>query len=293
MGENPLLAEPDSTHISEALRQLEFLVIQDIFLSGTGAMADVVLPAACFAEDDGSQTSTERRVQRLRKAQDPPGEAKPDWTIVTELARRLGYAPQFPYTSAQDVFSEIARIVPQYAGMDYSRLERPEGVQWPCPSPDHPGTPILHTARFNTPDGKGIFTPVPYIPPREVPDAEYPFFLDNGRRIWHWHWGSMTHRSSTLERECPSAWLEIHPDDAAKTGLKPGDIARVSSRRGSVDVPVRISHDIRPGVVFLPIHFLDAPVNILTNEALDPICSTPEYKAFAVKLERAVLQETT
>ena len=288
MGEDPLLADPASTRLPEALRHLEFLVVQDIFLTGTGALADVVLPAACFAEDEGSQTSAERRVQRLRKAQDPPGTAKPDWKIMTELAARLGYAKQFPYTSAEDVFSEIARVVPQYAGMSYSRLDRPEGVQWPCPAPDHPGTPILHTARFNTPDGKGVFTPIPYVPPREVPDADYPFFLDNGRSIWHWHWGSMTHRSPALEGELSSAWLEIHPDDAGTVGLLPGDIARISSRRGSVEVPVRISSSVRPGVVFLPLHFKEAPVNVLTSEALDPICAIPEYKAVAVKIERVV-----
>jgi formate dehydrogenase major subunit len=286
MGENPVLADPDCHQTAEALSHLDFLVVQDIFLSETATLADVVLPVAGFGERNGTQTSAERRVQRVRKAQEPVGEAKPDWQILCGIASRLGFAKQFSYTDTAAIFREIASVTPHYAGMDYVRLDRPEALQWPCPAPGHTGTQILHRERFSTPDGKGIFTPIPYLPPREVPDAEYPLFLNNGRAIWHWHWGSMTHRSPTLERECPAAWLEIHPDDARAAGVRNGNTVRVSSRRGSVEMPVRVTRVTRPGVVFMPIHFGNAAVNILTNTALDPFCRIPEFKACAVKIEK-------
>jgi formate dehydrogenase major subunit len=286
MGENPVLADPDCGKIAEAFSHLDFLVVQDIFLSETAALADVVLPVAGFGERDGTQTSAERRVQRVRKAQEPVGEAKPDWQILCDIAARLGFAEQFTYPDTAAIFLEIARVTPQYAGMDYQRLDRPEALQWPCPSPDHPGTPILHRERFTTPDGKGIFTPVPHLPPQEVPDAEYPLYLNNGRAIWHWHWGSMTHRSPTLERECPVAWLELHPDDARAAGVRDGDLLRVSSRRGSVELPAKVTAATRPGVVFMPIHFGKTAVNLLTNAALDPFCRIPEFKVCAVKVEK-------
>ena len=286
MGENPVLADPGCGNVPEALRHLDFLVVQDIFLSETAALADVVFPVAGFGERDGTQTSAERRVQRVRKAQDPVGEAKPDWKILCDIAARLGFEKQFSYADSDAIFREIASVTPQYAGMDYVRLDRPEALQWPCLSSDHKGTPILHRDRFTTPDGKGIFTPIAFHPPAEVPDAEYPLIFTNGRSIWHWHWGSMTHRSPSLERELSGAWLEIHPDDARTAGVRDDDVVRVSSRRGSVELPARVSSAIRPGVVFMPIHFGESAVNLLTNTALDPFCRIPEFKACAVKLEK-------
>jgi formate dehydrogenase major subunit len=286
MGENPVLADPGCGNVPEALSNLDFLVVQDIFLSETAALADVVFPVAGFGERDGTQTSAERRVQRIRKAQEPGGEAKPDWQILCDIAARLGFGKQFTYADTAAIFREIASVTPQYAGMDYVRLDRPEALQWPCPARDHKGTPILHRERFATPDGKGIFTPISFRPPHEVPDAEYPLIFTNGRSIWHWHWGSMTHRSPSLERECPGAWLEIHPDDARAAGVRNGDTVRVSSRRGSVELPARVSAAIRPGVVFMPIHFGKTAVNLLTNPALDPFCRIPEFKACAVKVEK-------
>lgn len=286
MGENPMLSDPDLTHVKQGLENLEFLVVQDIFLTETAELADVVLPATCYAEKDGTQTSTERRVQRWRKALDAPGEARLDWQIICDIAARMGYEKQFTYESAEDIFNEIAEVTPQYHGMNYERLERPEALHWPCPDTDHPGTPILHREKFATPDGLGIFTPIEWKPPAEVPDDEYPYILTTGRCIWHWHTGTMTRRSTDLDKEVPTGWIEINTEDAAELGIKNGEKIKAITRRGEVTVPARVTPDIQKGSMFMPFHFRECPANMLTNNALDPIAKIPEYKACAVKVEK-------
>ncbi|MCK9579136.1 MAG: formate dehydrogenase subunit alpha [Methanoregula sp.] len=286
MGENPMLSDPDLHHVEKGLKNAEFIVVQDIFLTETAQLADVVLPATCYAEKDGTQTSTERRVQKWRKAQDPPGEARVDWQIICDIAKEMGYEKQFPYKSAEEIFTEIAKVTPSYAGMDYARLEKPEALHWPCPTKEHPGTPILHKEKFSHPDGLGIFTPIEWKPPAEVPDAEYPLLLTTGRCIWHWHTGSMTRRSVDLEREEPTGWVEIHPEDAKELGIQDKEMVRAVSRRGEITIGARITKTIKKGVVFMPFHFVECAANILTHNALDPVAKIPEFKACACKLEK-------
>ena len=285
MGENPMLSDPDIQHVEEGLRNLEFLVVQDIFLTETAGFADVVLPAACYAEKDGTQTNTERRVQRWKKAQDPPGEAKPDWQIICELGARMGYAEQFAYESPEEVFNEVAAVTPSYHGISYSRLD-PDGLHWPCPTAEHPGTPILHREKFAMPDGLGVFSAIEWKPPAEVPDAEYPFVLTTGRVIWQWHTGTMTRRSWSLEKEAPIGWIEINTEDAKELGIKDQEVVRASTRRGSIDIPARVTPEIVKGVMFIPFHYREHPANRLTHNALDPIAKIPEFKACAVKVEK-------
>jgi formate dehydrogenase alpha subunit len=286
MGENPMLSDPDLTHAEHSLRSLEFLVVQDIFLTETAALADVVLPASCYAEKDGTQTSTERRVQLWRTAQAPPGEARLDWKILCEVAAAMGYADQFQYNSAEDIFNEIAEVTPSYHGMNYERLNKPEALHWPCPSTDHPGTPILHIGKCAHPDGMGVMHALEWKPPAEVPDAEYPFILTTGRCIWHWHTGSMTRRSETLDKEVPTGWIEINTEDAAALGIKNKELIKAITRRGEVEVPAKVTDDIKKGEMFMPFHFAECAANKLTNNALDPACKIPEFKACSVKVEK-------
>ena len=286
MGENPMLSDPDLTHVKHAIENLDFLVVQDIFLTETAELADVVLPATCYAEKDGTQTSTERRVQMWRKAQDPPGEAKVDWQIICEVAAAMGYADQFPFKSAEEIFTEIASLTPSYHGMNYERLNKPEALHWPCPTEEHPGTPILHIGKCSHPDGMGIFAPIEWKPPAEVTDAEYPYIFTTGRCIWHWHTGSMTRRSETLDAEVPTGWIEINPEDAKALGIQDKEMVRVTSRRGTIDAPAKVTEDIKKGVMFMPFHFAECAANVLTNNALDPIAKIPEFKACSVKVEK-------
>jgi formate dehydrogenase major subunit len=285
MGENPMLSDPDLHHVEEGLRNLEFLVVQDIFMTETSRLADVVLPAACYAEKDGTQTNTERRVQRWKKAQDPPGEAKPDWQILCELGSRMGYPEQFAFNSPEEVFNEVAAVTPSYHGISYGRLD-PDGLHWPCPTEDHPGTPILHREKFAMPDGLGVFSPIEWKPPAEVPDAEYPYVLTTGRTLWQWHTGTMTRRSWSLEKEAPTGWIEINTEDAKKLGIEDKEVVRASTRRGSIDIPARVTPEIIRGVMFVPFHYKECAANLLTHNALDPIAKIPEYKACAVKVEK-------
>ena len=286
MGENPMLSDPDLHHVEKGLRNLEFLVVQDIFLTETAELANVVLPAACFAEKDGTQTNTERRVQRWRKAVNPPGEAKPDWQIFCELAAKMGFAKQFPFKSAEEVFVEVSKVTPSYGGMTYARLEKPEALHWPCPTADHPGTPILHKEKFAHPDGLGVFTPLEWKPPAEVPDKEYPLILTTGRCIWQWHTGTMTRRSENLEREEPTGWVEINPEDAKTLGVADGEMVRAVTRRGTIDITARVTSDIKKGVTFIPFHYKECAANLLTNNALDPVAKIPEFKACAIRIEK-------
>ncbi|MDO9538590.1 MAG: formate dehydrogenase subunit alpha, partial [Methanocalculus sp.] len=241
MGENPMLSDPDLTHVEHAIKALDFLVVQDIFLTETAQLADVVLPATCYAEKDGTQTSTERRVQMWRKAQNPPGQAKLDWQILAELSAKMGYAAQFPWKNAEELFNEIAKVTPSYGGMNYARLAKPEALHWPCPTTEHAGTPILHIGKFSHPDGLGIFSPIEFKYPAEVPDAEYPFILTTGRCLFHWHTGSMTRRSSSLESEVPTGWIEINDEDAKALGIKDNEMIIARSRRGQINVPARVT----------------------------------------------------
>jgi predicted molibdopterin-dependent oxidoreductase YjgC len=286
MGENPMISDPDLHHVEKGLKNAEFIVVQDIFLTETAQLAHVVLPGACFAERDGTQTSTERRVQKWRKAQDPPGKAKADWQIISELAAEMGFAKQFPYKSAEEIFTEVAKVTPSYGGMDYTRLEKPEALCWPCPTKEHPGTPILHKEKFTHPDGLGIFTPIEWKPPAEVPDKDYPLILTTGRCIWQWHTGSMTRRSVDLEREEPTGWVEINPEDAKALNIKDKEMVKAVSRRGDITIGARVTKDIKKGVVFMPFHYAECAANVLTNNALDPVASIPEFKACAVRIEK-------
>ncbi|HDC92752.1 MAG TPA: formate dehydrogenase subunit alpha [Candidatus Acetothermia bacterium] len=280
MGENPMVSDPDIQHVAEALEKLEFLVVIDIFPNETTRYADVILPAASFAEKDGTFTSTERRVQRIRAALRPPGEARPDWEILCELSMRLGYP--MSYRHPAEIMDEIASLVPIYGGISYERLEG-EGLQWPCPSPDHPGTPFLHKDRF--PRGKGRFHPVEYRDPDEYPDEEYPLILTTGRVLYHFHSRTMTGRVEGLQGLSPEAYVEVNPLDAGRYGIEDGARVRVSSRRGSIEVLAKVTTRVPQGTVFIPFHFGEQAANRLTNPALDPISKIPEYKVCAVKLE--------
>ena len=280
MGENPMVSDPDLTHVEASLRHLDFLVVQDIFLTETAQLADVVLPAVSFAEKDGTVTNTERRVQRVRKVVAPVGQARPDWAILADLATRMG-SPMH-YDSAEEVFEEIRSLTPSYAGISYARIEQ-EGLQWPCPNEEHPGTVYLHRDRFTR--GKGLFHAVEYIPAAELPDDEYPFMLNTGRVLYHYHTTSMTRRSEGLMFRYPKGYLEMHPKDADRLGVRDDDVVRVLSRRGSIEIAARVTDRSPVGMVFVPFHFFEAAANRLTHSQLDPIGKIPEFKVCAVRIE--------
>ena len=283
MGENPAMSDPDINHVKQALAQLDFLAVQDIFLTETAALADAILPATSFAEKDGTYTNTERRVRRLRKALRAPGEARLDWRITSDLAARMG--KPFGYESAEDVLDEINRLTPIYGGITWTRASSIRGVQWPCPSEDHPGTPVLHVGKFTR--GLGKFHAVRFADAKELPDDEYPLLLTTGRIREHWHTGTISRRSYALDTVVPGGVVEIHPDDAAALGIEDGALARVTSRRGRVTIPARVMDRTLPGSVFIAFHWHEAPANALTIMALDPEAKIPEYKVCAVKVEPA------
>jgi len=277
-----MLSDPDLNHVQEALRKLDFLVVQDIFLSETAQMADIVLPGACFAEKDGTFTNTERRVQRLHKAVDPPGTAEADWRIIVRLAERMGY--KMHYTHPFQIMDEIASLTPIYGGMNYERLEE-KGLQWPCPTNEHPGTKILHGEKFTR--GLGRLTPVKYKPPAEVTDEEYPLVLSTGRSLFQFHTGTLSRRSRGLEEQRPIELAELNPEDARRIGIGDGQIVRIKSRRGELTTKVKVSEKVDKGVVFMTFHYREAPANILTNSARDPVARIPEFKVCAVRVEKA------
>jgi formate dehydrogenase alpha subunit len=279
MGENPLLSDPDLHHAEEALRNLDFLVVQDIFLTETAQAAHVVLPGVSFAEKDGTFTNTERRVQRVRKAIRPIGDSKPDWEIICELSTRMGYPMHYEHPSA--IMEEIASVTPSYGGIRHERIER-KGLQWPCPTIDHPGTAYLHKDRFTR--GKGLFHAMEYRQPPEVPDEEYPLYLSTGRILYHWHTGSMTRRSTGLSERAPECEVEISAEDALTFQVANGSMVSVKSRRGVITARVRITDKAVKGVIFIPFHFAEAAVNRLTHGALDPVAKIPGYKVCAVSL---------
>ena len=282
IGENPVLSDADANHTEKALRNLDFLVVQDIFLTETAKLADVVLPAASFAEKDGTFTNTERRIQRVRKAIEPIGNSKPDWWIICQLAIRMG-AQNFDFRHPSEVMGEITMLTPSYGGVTYERLDEC-GLQWPCPTKDHPGTPILHVGRFVC--GLGKFTPLQYKPPAELPDKEYPLILTTGRSLYHYHTGTMTRKVTGLNTIEPEGVVEINPLDASYLKIKDGDKVKVISRRGEVIAKAKVTEKSPPKVVFMTFHFAESAVNILTNTALDPIAKTPEFKVCAVRVEK-------
>ena len=305
MGENPALSDPNMAHAIKAFEKLDFLVVQDIFLTETAELADVVLPAATFSEKDGTFTNTERRVQRIRRAVRSPGSAMDDLNIINQVAVRIGYGPiitahntntasgsrmkNFFNTAAtiapSDVFNEMGRLWPALAGITYRRLEE-NGIQWPCPTEDHPGTPFLFEDAF--PRGKARFTAVEWHAPDEMPDEEYPLVLTTGRVLAQYHTGSMTRRSKVLEGIAPHAFVELNPDDAGNLDINDGETVRAASRRGSISLAVRVTDRVAPGIVFIPFHYREAAANLLTNDALDPVCKIPEAKVCAVRLEKVL-----
>ena len=286
MGENPVFSEAETLKTKESLLNLEFLVVQDIFLTETAQLADVVLPATTWAEKNGTFTNTERRVQRIRKAAKPPGEARADWQIFCDLADVMG-SSLFSYTSEEEIFNEIRELTPQYKGITWERLDKAEGLQWPCPHEDHPGTPVLHSEKFATSHGKGVFKPIDLRSLPEIPDEKYPFILSTGRLIFHYHNSNMTDKSETLNREISQSFVEINPEDAKKLGIKKNERIKIINKHGEIETSARITSKIAKGVLFLPIHFLDCAPNLLTNsKVLDPSTKMPELKAIVARIEK-------
>ena len=284
MGENPIISDPDIAHAEGWFKELEFLTVQDLFLTETARYADVVLPGASFAEKTGTFVNTERRIQLTHQAVDSPGEARGDLEILIDLTNRLGLRTDF--ADAEDVMREIASVTPSWAGVTYARLEG-AGLQYPVPAPDHPGTAFLFDRAFPTADGRARFVPVEYTNPVELPDDEYPFVMNTGRQLYHWHTGTMTRRASGLDAREPTAIVEIHPDDARKLGVREGELVRLTSRRNSMVSAARISERVAVGQVFVPFHFREAAANLLTNPVLDPYAKMAELKVCAVRIERA------
>ncbi len=282
IGENPLLSDSDTNHVRKALENLDFLVVQDIFMTETAKMANVVLPASSFMEKDGTFTNTERRVQRVRKVIEPVGGSKPDWEILSGIIKAMGF--DLEYNSPSDIMEEIRKVVPIYEGITYERIDS-EGIQWPCTDTNHPGTKYLHRENFSR--GKGKFVANEYRSSGEVICDDYPFIMTTGRTQHHYHTGTMTRRSWALDREQPRGFIEINPTDAKELGIRDNSRVRVTSRRGSIVVDAKLTDKINPGVVFMPIHFGESPVNKLTNRNLDPIAQIPEFKVCSVRIEVA------
>ena len=282
LGDDPLANTPDQANMEEALSQLSFLVVQDIFLTETAKLADVVLPGAAFAEKEGTYTNAERRVQRLRRAVSPPGSARDDWRILARLAQAAGYSGAIQ-RSGSEVMDEIADVTGIYGGIRYDRLDR-DGLQWPCPTKDHPGSPLLHEKRFEL--GGGRFLPRSYNPPVEEPDADFPFRLTTGRMYHHVHAGEITAKTSVLKREARRPLVQIHPADAHRLGIEEGAVVEVSTRRGKVEILSRVDGRAQPGTLFIPFHFSESPLKRLIIQDFDPDTGMPEYKVCAAAVRR-------
>ncbi len=294
LGEDPIMSDPNTQHIRHCFASVDFLVLQEIFPSETSAYADVLLPGVTFAEKTGTFTNTERRVQMVHKAIDPLGDARDDWWITAELAKRIllttperipSEAPfsGWEYANTSDIMSEINALTPSYGGITHARLEAGERLQWPCPTPDHLGTPILHTKQFTR--GKGKFMPIDHVSPAEKPDDEYPMIMSTGRVLYHWHGGQMTRRAEGLMQVYGAALIEVSPYDADKLGLAEKQFVRVTSRRGAIEAQAWVTDRVPPGMVYANFHFPNASANELTQAALDPVAKIPEYKVTAVKVE--------
>jgi formate dehydrogenase major subunit len=285
LGENPFLSDPNINKVRKALAALDFLVVQDIFLTETAEFADVVLPATSYLEKDGTYTNTDRRVQLGRKVMDPPGQARPDWEIVQDIARRIGL--EWSYGSPSEVFDEMVALMASYKNLNYDNLGL-SGKLYPNADPEHSdGTIVMFDERFNTDDGLAHLVPAQWLPAKELPDAEYPLVLNTGRLLEHWHTGSMTRRSFALDMIAPIAEVYMHPKDAADRALAHGETARVRSRRGTIELLVRVSHREQLGNCFIPFHFREAAANLLTIDEIDPFGKIPEFKFCAVAIERA------
>jgi len=282
VGENPVVSDPDQNHAVKELQALDFLVVQDIFLTETAQLADVVLPGVTFAEKDGTFSNTERRVARVRQAVPPVPGARQDWQIICEIASRMGYPMK--YNHPEEIFEEIRKVTPSYAGITYKRLEA-GGIQWPCPTEDHPGTMFLHKDKFAR--GLGAFFAIDHKDPAEMPDPEYPLYLTTGRLLFQYHTGTMSRKAAGLVEKAPECQVEISDLDAAAYGIATGDRVRVKSRRGEITAKAQVSPKAVPGTVFVPFHYAEAAANRLTNAALDPVSRIPEYKVCAVQIEKA------
>jgi formate dehydrogenase alpha subunit len=292
LGEDPVMSDPDASHVRKCLEQIDFLVLQELFPSETSKYADVLLPGVSFAEKEGTFTNTERRIQKLNKIIEPIGEAKPDWEIISELANRLLESKQISkdssyakwnYSNPEDIMSEINALAPSYGGVTYKRLKNGEQLQWPCTNEEHPGTPILHVGKFAR--GVGKFFPIDHIPPAELPDDDYPIVMSTGRVLYHWHGGQMTRRSEGIMKIYGEALIEVNPDDAAQLGLNGKQTVKVTSRRGSIQAEALVTDRVPPGMVYANFHFPNASANELTQAVLDPVAKIPEYKVTAVRVE--------
>jgi len=283
IGENPKLSDPDLNHLGKAMENLDLLIVQELYLTETAREADIVFAASSVAEKDGTFTNSERRCVKVNKAIEPLGNALVDWEIMCRFSTAIGY--EMAFESPEKIFEEMATMTPSYAGMTYKRLGI-DGLQWPCPTPDHPGTPYLHKDKFAR--GKGKFHAVQYLDPAEMPDDEYPYFLSTGRMFAHFHTGTMTRISRALDGEQKTGYVEINPKDADDLAIKDGEKVRLSTRRGKIEIPAKLTDVVEPGVFFVPFHFAESPVNMLTNHAFDPIAKIPEFKVCAVKIEKTV-----
>jgi len=282
MGENPMVSDPDIGHVEKSLENLDFLAVQDIFLTETAQYADVVLPAASFVETEGSFTNSERRIQKLNRAIEPKGNTKTDWEIISELSARLGNP--MDYDSAMELTDEITEVTPIYGGITAERIKDKQGLQWPCRDQDDPGTKFLHEGEFSR--GLGKFHAISYRDPAETPDEDYPMTLTTGRMYYHFHTRSMTGRSRGLDELVPEAYVEVNPADASSLEVEEGEKVKVSSRRGEIEIKTKITDRVPEGTVFIPFHFAEAAANRLTNSVLDPIAKIPELKVAAVDVEK-------
>jgi predicted molibdopterin-dependent oxidoreductase YjgC len=286
MGENPALSDPNLNRTRKALEKVEFLVSQDVFLSESAQYADVVLPAFSFAEKEGTFTNTERRIQRVRRAVSPPGQARDDWRIVCDIAAAIGYPMQ--YKNASEIMDEIASVTPIYGGISYDRIES-VGLQWPCLDRDHPGTKYLHRGQFKR--GRGKFHAVRFKEPAELPGKKFPFVLSTGRQLYQYHTGTLSRKSPTIDQKSPTGYVEIHFRDAEERGIKDGDSVEVSTARGKVTTKASVGTNVAKGWLFMPFHFAEGPANMLTNDALDPIAKIPELKVCAAKIKQVQPKE--
>ena len=282
MGENPMVSDPDLHHVEKVLKKLDLLVVQDIFMTETAKLGHIVLPGVSFAEKEGTFSATDRRVQRVRKAIEPLGEAKPDHEIICQIARRMGSA-NFQYDSVEEIFKEMTRVTPIYQGISYERIEK-EGIQWPCRAPEDSGTTFLHKDQFSK--GKGSFFPIPYREPAEQTDQEFPFWLTTGRIGFHYHTRTMTGVSPSLQKEAEEGYMEINPFDAAEIGIEENEPVKVVSRRGEIQIKAKLTFGVSRQVVFIPFHFVEGAANVLTNTAIDPVAKIPEFKVGAVRVEK-------
>jgi predicted molibdopterin-dependent oxidoreductase YjgC len=285
MGENPVVTEADTSFVQESISKLDLLIVQDLFLTETAQLADVVLPAASFAEKDGTFTNTERRVQRVRKAIEPLGESRPDWMIIRDIAKSMG-AKGFDFENPEQIMEEIRELTPSYGGITYERIDQ-AGLQWPCPDLKHPGTPYFYAEKFTTSSGRGQFTPLEYAPPAEVTSREYPLVLTTRRSTFHYH-GTLSRKVDGMNDLRGEEQIEINPVDAASLEIENGETVKVISRRGAVVAKAKVSEVTPPGVVSMTFHYPETRTNILTHGALDPIAKIPELKVCAVKIEREI-----